>query len=167
MASQVSPEILGLISSAARDSNVEIYHSELSDRSLRVQVECAAGTSARTCAEYARALASRLDVAGVMRGQYDLEVSSPGVERKLYRPEDHVKALNHRVRVRTRQGLFEGRLEAADQSGVTIRPETGPAPEALRIPYAEISEAQIVVPDSELFCRAPTPGSRSPDGRNQ
>ena len=166
MASQVSPEVSEPIAAAARDSGVEVYHAELSGRTLRVQVESAAGASVRACSEFTRALAIRLDAAGFLHGQYELEVSTPGVERSLYRPEDYVKALNRQVRVLTRDGLCEGRLEAAGPAGITIRTESGTAPATRECAYAEIREARIRVPDSELFARA-TPGPRSSAERNQ
>jgi ribosome maturation factor RimP len=166
MASQVPPEVSEPITAAARDAGVDIYHAALSGRALRVQVESAAGTSVRTCSEFARALAIRLDAAGFMHGQYVLEVSTPGVERSLYQPDDYVKALNRQVRVLTRDGLHEGRLEAAGPAGITIRTEAGPAPATRECAYADIREARIRVSDSELFARTAS-GPRSNAERNQ
>lgn len=153
MVSQVPPEVFEPIAAAARDADVEVYHAELRGRELRVQVESGAGASVRTCSDYARALGARLDAAGFPRGRYALAVSTPGVERRLYEPEDYVKALNRQVRVLARDGLHEGRLEAAGPAGIAIRTEAGPGPAILEYAYAEIREAQIRVSDSELFGR--------------
>jgi ribosome maturation factor RimP len=166
MASQVPPEVSEPIAAAARDAGVEVYHADLNGRELRVQVESAAGASARACSNFTRALAVRLDEAGFLHGQYAIEVSTPGVERRLYQPGDYVKALNRQVRVLTRDGLHEGRLEAAGPAGITIRTEAGPAPATLEYAYAEIREARIRVSDSELFART-APGLRSHAERNQ
>ena len=165
MASQVPPEVSKPIAAAAHDVGVEVYHAELSGRALRVQIESAPGTSVRTCSDFTRALAVRLDAAGFLHGQYALEVSTPGVERSLYQPEDYVKALNRQVRVLTPSGLHEGRLEAAGPAGITIRAAVGPAPATIECAYAEIREARIKVSDSELFART-APGPRSHAERN-
>ena len=166
MASQVPPEVSEPIAAAARDAGVEVYHAELGGRTLRVQVESAAGASVRACSDFARALATKLDAAGFLHGQYELEVSTPGVERSLYQPEDYVKALNRQVRVLARDGLHEGRLAAAGPAGITIRTEVGPAPATFECAYAEIREARIRMSDSELFARA-VPGPRGHAERNQ
>ncbi len=154
MVSQVPPEVLEPIAAAARDTGVEVYHAEVSGRELRVQVETSSGASVRTCSEFSRALTARLDATGFLHRQYTLEVSTPGIERKLYQPQDYVKALHKSVRVLTRDGWVEGRLEATGPNGITIRTESGPEPAAREYAYAEIREARTRVSDSELFARS-------------
>ena len=154
MASQVPPEVLELIAAAARDTGVEVYHAEISGRGLRVQIESQSGASVRACTEFSHALTARLDAADFRHRQYTLEVSTPGIERRLYQPQDYAKALNQHVRVHARDGWVEGLLEAAGETGVTIRIDSGPEPVAREIAYADIREAQIRVSDSELFARS-------------
>jgi ribosome maturation factor RimP len=154
MASQVPPEVFELIAAAARDAGVEVYHAEISGRELRIQVESPSGASVRACSEFSRALTTRLDAADFLRRQYTLEVSTPGIERRLYRPQDYAKALNQHVRVLVRDGWAEGLLEAAGPTGITIRNESGPVP-TREFAYADIREAHIRVSDSELFARSP------------
>jgi len=154
MASQVPPEVLELIAAAARDTGVEVYHAEISGRELRVQVESQSGASVRACSEFSHALTTRLDAADFLRRQYTLEVSTPGIERRLYQPQDFLKALNQSVRLHTRDGVVDGRLEAAGPASVTIRTESGPVPETREYPFADIREARIRVSDSELFARS-------------
>jgi ribosome maturation factor RimP len=177
MASQVPPEVLELIAAAARDTGVEVYHAEISGRELRVQVESQSGASVRACTEFSHALTTRLDAADFLRRQYTLEVSTPGIERRLYQPQDYVKAVNQHVRVLARDGWVEGLLEAAGPESVTLRidgnqksrgresgigsrestldsPLSTPG-DSREIAYADIREAQIRVSDSELFARSP------------
>jgi ribosome maturation factor RimP len=154
MASQVPPEVLELIAAAARDTGVEVYHAEISGRELRVQVESQSGASVRACSEFSHALTTQLDAAEFLRRQYTLEVSTPGIERRLYQPQDYVKAVNQHVKVLARDGWVEGVLEAAGPTGVTIRTESGPVPTTQECAYADIREAQIRVSDSELFARS-------------
>ncbi|OGQ48080.1 MAG: hypothetical protein A3I09_01795 [Deltaproteobacteria bacterium RIFCSPLOWO2_02_FULL_47_10] len=53
------------------------------------------------CANVSRSLASVLDVENIVEGRYSLEVSSPGLDRPLKRPEDFVRFTGSKARVRT------------------------------------------------------------------
>ena len=152
--SQVPPEVLEPIAAAARDTGVEVYHAEISGRELRVQVESPSGASVRACTEFSHALTARLDAISFLHRQYTLEVSTPGIERRLYQPQDFLKAVNQSVRLHTRDGVVEGRLEAAGPTSVTIRTEAGPEPVTREYAFADIREARIRVSDSELFARS-------------
>jgi ribosome maturation factor RimP len=157
------------IAAAARDAGVEVYHAEFSGRELRVQVESQSGATVQTCSDFSRALTARLDAVGFMHRQYTLEVSTPGIERRLYQPQDYTKALHQNVKVLIRDGWVEGRLEAAGPNGITIRMQAavqnakgkmqnaGPpdAETASReVAFSEIREAHLRVTDSELFARS-------------
>jgi ribosome maturation factor RimP len=166
------------IAAAAREVGVEVYHAEFSGRELRVQVETAAGTSVDTCSGFSRALTPRLDAVNFLHRQYTLEVSSPGIERRLYRPQDYAKAVHRHVRVLVRGGWVEGRLEATGPNGITLRMQDtmqkaegkmqnaeSPETAGREIAYSEIREAQIRVPDCELFASGRSQGVKEP--RNQ
>ena len=168
MASQVPLEVLELIAAAARDTGVEVYHAEISGRELRVQVESQSGASVRACSEFSHALTARLDAADFLHRQYTIEVSTPGIERRLYRPQDYAKAVNQHVRVHARDGVVEGLLEAAGPNGITLRMQDAtqnakgkmqnvesPETAGREIAYGDIREARIKVSDSELFARSP------------
>ncbi len=180
---RLPPEVAEPIEAAAREAGVEVYHAEFRGRELRVQVETAAGTSVDTCSNFSRALVPRLDAANFMHRQYTLEVSSPGIERKLYQPQDYSKAVGQHVKMLVRGGWVEGMLEAAGPDSITLRTQDAmqnaksrmqnaesPVAETAgrEIAYAEIREAQIRVPDCELFARNrnPKPDSDATKTRN-
>lgn len=75
--------------------------------------------------------------------QYALEVSSPGIERPLRRPEHFRAAVGERVKVRRRGGKrpFQGTIEQAADDNVTVRREDGS--EEL-VPYGEIVRSHLV-----------------------
>ena len=78
------------------------------------------------------------------RSDYTIDVSSPGPERPLRKPEHFAAALGHTVSVRTGDGKRNrrrGRLAAADEVAVTL--ETGEAGE-VRIPYEAIVRANLI-----------------------
>jgi ribosome maturation factor RimP len=87
----------------------------------------------------------RLDLEGFDPGPYSLEVSSPGVERPLRRPEDFARRIGERVKVKTHgpidgSHVHEGPIAAADEDAVTVATDNGER----RVRYDEISSARTV-----------------------
>jgi ribosome maturation factor RimP len=78
------------------------------------------------------------------RSEYTIDVSSPGPEPPLRRPEHFAAAVGHTLSVRMdggKKNRHRGRLVAADEETVTL--ETGDAAE-LRIPYDAIVRANLI-----------------------
>src|SRR3954463_2993872 len=80
-----------------------------------------------------------------VREKYALEVSSPGAERPLTKPEHFRRYLGHRARVRTRgdhdgRRSFTGELLAAGAAGVPVAAETG----VVSIAYADIHRSNLL-----------------------
>jgi ribosome maturation factor RimP len=93
-------------------------------------------------------VSAALDRIDPLPGRYTLEVSSPGVERRLRRPEHFTRAIGETVSVRLVEGAGEvrrlqGRLTAADADGVEVEGPDLPGG-AARIPYNEIDRARTV-----------------------
>src|SRR5712691_1946818 len=84
------------------------------------------GVTHEDCANMSREVGTILDIEDVVPGgSYLLEVSSPGLDRKLSRPADYERFTGSRVKVMTRQPVngsrhFEGRLESFQQGRLTI-----------------------------------------------
>jgi len=68
---------------------------------LRVFVDREGGIDLEATAEAAERIGRRLDLEGFDPGPYTLEVSSPGVERPLRRPEDFARRVGEKVKVKT------------------------------------------------------------------
>jgi len=80
-----------------------------------------------------------------VREKYALEVSSPGTERPLTKPEHFRRFLGHRAKVRTRgdhdgRRSFTGELLDAGDDRVTVAAETG----VVSIPYADIHRSNLL-----------------------
>jgi ribosome maturation factor RimP len=76
---------------------------------------------------------------------HSLEVSSPGIDRPLTKPEHFRRFIGRRVRVRTREKLegrsnFTGRIAGADESGVEVDLAEG----AVTIPHERIRRSNLV-----------------------
>ena len=75
-------------------------------------------------AEVSRGLARLIDNETDLEGSYRFEVSSPGLERKLRRPEHFMKSLGREVTVKVSQGgvkaTLRGELDEADEGSFTV-----------------------------------------------
>ena len=85
-----------------------------------------AGVTHEDCANFSREFGTILDVEGAAPdGSYTLEVSSPGLDRKLTRARDFERFTGSRMKVMTRQPInnnryFEGRLESFRDGRLTL-----------------------------------------------
>src|ERR1700680_716203 len=62
-----------------------------------------AGVTHEDCANFSREFGTILDVEDVMPGSYTLEISSPGLDRKLIKPADFTRFTGSRMKLTTRQ----------------------------------------------------------------
>ena len=109
---------------------VELVEAELRGggkaRMLRVTIDKPEGVTHEDCANVSRDLSTVLDVEdAVPGGSYTLEVSSPGLDRKLMKPEDFTRFAGSRVKLMTREPVngnrhFEGRLESLSDGKLTL-----------------------------------------------
>jgi len=75
---------------------------------LRIYIESENGVTVDNCATVSRHLSSVLDVEDPIQGEYTLEVSSPGVDRLLFKPEQYGLYIGEPIEIRLRVP-FEGR----------------------------------------------------------
>ena len=103
------------------------------------------------CAEISRAVSALLDVEDPFPDAYQLEVSSPGIDRPLTRPEDYERFKGYEARVETDLPLdgrrrFKGRLVGLDGDTVRIALPEGEKSIALD----DIKKAKLVLTDDLL-----------------
>jgi len=119
-----------------------------------------AGVTHGDCANFSREFGTILDVEDtVPGGSYTLEVSSPGLDRKLSRPADFERFTGSRLKLMTRQPLnnnrhFEGRLESFRDGRLTLdlsaaskksRKKMGTvAGERIEIDFSNVEKANLV-----------------------
>jgi ribosome maturation factor RimP len=116
-------------------------------RTLRVIVDREGGVDLDTISRISEKVSRRLDLEGFEPGPYALEVSTPGIERPLRRPQDFRRAVGERVRARTAEGVVEGSLRSADESEVVIEADG----EERRLPLEAVTAANTVADwDAEL-----------------
>jgi ribosome maturation factor RimP len=155
----------------AASSGLEIVEVELlgggKHRMLRVYIDRPGavpshdhpdGVTHDDCTNFSREFGTILDVEDVMPGgSYVLEVSSPGLDRKLSRAADFERFRGHRVKLMTRQPVnnnrhFEGKLESFENGKLLLdlsaarrkmRPKEGQAPR-VEIELANVEKANLV-----------------------
>jgi ribosome maturation factor RimP len=84
-----------------------------------------AGVTHGDCANFSREFGTILDVEDAMPGSYTLEVSSPGLDRKLTKAADFERFIGSRMKLTTRQAVnsnryFEGRLDSFREGKLTL-----------------------------------------------
>lgn len=106
----------------------------------RISITSPEGVSLDKCEEVSRMVAPILDIKEPMRGKYLLEVSSPGIERKLKKLEHMKCSIGENVRGKQYEiGAFKGKLLSFDnENNFTFEDENG---ETLTISYDSILSA--------------------------
>jgi ribosome maturation factor RimP len=135
--SSIQERIETVLKSAEPD--VEVLLAEVvGGRLVRLFIDHPQGVSLALCERVTKLLPE-------IREEYALEVSSPGTERPLTKPEHFQRYVGRRARVRTRgdhdgRRSFTGELMGASSDEVTVAADTG----VVSIPYAEIHRSHLV-----------------------
>ncbi|HLH02989.1 MAG TPA: ribosome maturation factor RimP [Bryobacteraceae bacterium] len=154
MATAEKAEILDRITElgerAAAGTPVEIVEIELKGsgkaRLLRVYIDKPGGVTHGDCELISERLGKLLDEGDVIPGDsYTLEVSSPGLERRLTRPRDFERVLGQNVKVVLREPLegqnrWEGKLEQVADDAIEL---AVPGGNRLRIPLTQLQKANL------------------------
>lgn len=159
-------QVRQIVERVAASSGLEVVEVELRGagkaRMLRIFIDKAGseqnplgGVTHEDCANLSREVSTILDVEDAISDSYVLEVSSPGLDRKLSRPEDFKRFVGSRVKLATRMPVggtrhFEGRLQSFEDGRLTL--EVGPAkkkpgappPQILEIELANVDKANLV-----------------------
>ena len=104
---------------------LDLYDLEMVKGTLNVVVTRAGGVDLEALTKANRAVSEWLDVHDPIAGRYTLDVSSPGLERKLRTPAHFISSIGEVVTLRERRGdeptrRLEGTVVAADQTSVTL-----------------------------------------------
>ncbi len=125
---------------------LDLYDVDFAAGTLHVVVTRAGGVDLDALTEASRTVSAWLDAHDPIEGRYTLDVSSPGLERRLRSAEHFAGALGERVTLRERREgqptrRLEGTLVACDATSATIDdPEVGPT----RVELAGVERARTV-----------------------
>src|SRR5947209_18345168 len=115
------------------------------------------------CADISRTVSALLDVADPIAGAYTLEVSSPGIDRPLVRPEDYDPFAGFEAKIELSQPLsgrkrFRGRLLGRAGDHVRLIAETG----EVEVPLSAITRAKLILTDDLIAHAQGKPGITIP-----
>jgi len=132
------------------DTGVEVVDVQLlgggNNRVLRIFIDKPAGVTHADCEQISENVGTILDVEDVIPGgRYTLEVSSPGVERKLSRPQEFQRFIGQKVKVVLRQPvenqkLWVGALKNFAEGIITLEPSPG---KSVQFPLELVERANL------------------------
>ncbi|MGD8347652.1 MAG: ribosome maturation factor RimP [Gammaproteobacteria bacterium] len=113
---------------------------------LRVYIDRDSGVSLDDCAAISHQVSGILDVEEPIKQAYDLEISSPGIDRPLFKLADFERFAGSVAKIRLAAGLdgrrnFKGRLQGVTDAGQVAVEVDG---EIFDLPYADIAKAHLV-----------------------
>ena len=132
-------QILNIPFFTKKKKNIDIVNVKENDTSIyRIFITSKDGINLDKCAEISRLISPLLDVHEPLGGKYNLEVSSPGIERKLKRPAHYISSIGENVSIKDYdKNIVKGKLKSADENEIVVVAEHG---EEI-ITYDEISSA--------------------------
>lgn len=149
---------------AAAEQGVELVAVEMAtsgrDLVARIFIDKPEGVTHEDCAQVSHHVGAILDVEDFIHAHYTLEVSSPGLERGLYKRSDYEKFAGHLAKIKSRapvgnQRNFRGRIIGVEGEGdaakVIFDDKTNGRVE---IPLASIAKANLEIDIEEEFRRS-------------
>ena len=142
------------------DNGLELVHAELAGPDghpiVRVFIDKAGGVTHEDCSEVSNHLGTTLDVEDFIHSPYTLEVSSPGLERGLYKRGDYERFIGSLAKIRAREAIngqrnFRGQIVGVEDNHVIFDDRTSGR---VSIPLNVIAKANLEVDVEEEFRRA-------------
>ena len=158
--SSIEERVKAIAEKVAIDQGLELVHAEVAGPEnkpiVRVFIDKPQGVTHEDCAKVSLHLGTILDVEDFIHASYTLEVSSPGLERGLYKRADYERFAGSDAKMKTRlpingQRNFRGRLLGVDGNEVLFDDRTNGK---VKIPLEIIKEAKLEVDVSEELRRS-------------
>ena len=156
----IADKIREIAERVAIDHGLELVHTEVAgpDNSpiVRVFIDKPHGVTHDDCSEVSIHLGTILDVEDFIHASYTLEVSSPGLNRGLYKPTDYERFAGSLAKLKTRAAIegqrnFRGNLLGLDGNDVLLDDRTSGK---VRIPFETITKANLEVDVTDELRRA-------------
>ena len=144
----------------AFDHGLELVHAEVAGPEnkpiVRIFIDKPGGVTHEDCSEVSLHVGTVLDVEDFIHSAYTLEVSSPGLERGLYKRQDYERFSGREARMKTRSAIngqrnFRGRIVGLEGDEVVFEDKTSGR---VRVPFGSIVKANLEIDVEEEFRRA-------------
>src|SRR4029078_5397775 len=125
----IAARVQELAERVAIDHGLELVHAEVAGPEnkpiVRIYIDKPQGVTHEDCSAVSTHLGTILDVEDFIHASYTLEVSSPGLERGLYKRADYERFAGSKAKMKTRQPIdgqrnFRGRLLGVDGDDVLL-----------------------------------------------
>jgi ribosome maturation factor RimP len=160
-AGSIEERVRAVAERVATDRGLELVHAEVAGPAnkpiVRVFIDKPNGVTHKDCSEVSLHVGTILDVEDFIHASYTLEVSSPGIERGLYKRSDYDRFSGRQAKLRTRRPIngqrnFRGRLLGVDGEEALLEDRTsGP----VKIPLDSIAKANLEFDAQEELRRTP------------
>ena len=150
MQEAVASKIEEIARRVAESEGMEVVEVEVKGggqhRFVRISIDKPAGVTHGDCELVSQQVGTILDVEDVVPGgRYTLEVSSPGVERKLIKPEDYLRFQGKKAKITLRDPIegrrnWDGTLTGFDNGEVTLETQPG---KTVRFPFDQVRKAHL------------------------
>jgi ribosome maturation factor RimP len=159
-AGSIEKRVQEIAERVATDNGLELVHAEVAGPEnkpiVRIFIDKPNGVTHQDCAAMSLHVGTVLDVEDFIHASYTLEVSSPGIERGLYKRQDYERFAGSPARLRTRRPIngqrnFRGRLLGIEGENVLFEDRTSGS---VRIEFDSIAKANLEMDVNAEFKRA-------------
>jgi ribosome maturation factor RimP len=154
---EIVERIRGVAERVAAEQGLELVHVDIGmlgrNATVRIFIDKPGGVTHEDCSAVSHHVGTILDVEDFVSSAYTLEVSSPGLERGLYKREDYERFAGHLAKLKAREPVngqrnFRGRIRGVDGDAVVFDDKTSGE---VRIPLPVIAKANLEIDVEEEF----------------
>jgi ribosome maturation factor RimP len=147
---RVEKEIETIVTS----EGLELVHIEYRKQGhgylLRIDIDKEGGVTIQDCELVSHQVSAFLDVDDVVPAEYELQVSSPGLDRTFYKPSDYQKFLGRLIRVRTSKAIrglhvIVGRLKEYNGDTIVVTDPVMKKDPDYIVPLSDVKETRLEV----------------------
>jgi ribosome maturation factor RimP len=149
MRADIASKIEEVARRVAESEGLEVVEVEVkgggNNRLVRIAIDKPDGVTHGDCELVSQQVGTILDVEDVVPGRYTLEVSSPGIERKLVKPQDYERFQGKKAKITLRDAVegrrnWEGTLAGFADGAVKVETEPG---KTRQFPFDQIQKANL------------------------
>ena len=162
--SSVEDRVKAIAERVAIGNGLELVHAEVAGPDnkpiVRIFIDKPNGVTHQDCSEVSLHVGTVLDVEDFIHASYTLEVSSPGIERGLYKRQDYERFAGSLAKMRTRKPVngqrnFRGRLLGLDGEDVLFEDRTSGR---VKVPFEVVAKANLEMDVDAEFKRGQLAG---------
>jgi ribosome maturation factor RimP len=146
----IERQIISLVEPVIKDKGFELVSLRLQGPDLQIMAENAdtRNITVDECAMLSREISTLLEVEDPIKGAYRLEISSPGIDRPLVKPDDYTDFKGFEAKIEVNppiegQKRFRGRLKGMDNEEILLETDHGLA----YLPLESVEKAKLVLTD--------------------